>query len=222
MKLISALFFGCSFIPPYFPSSLPPFLCRSSVNLQDPFSEGNDPAFPRKNMTPNSAYQSGMNTPDMQGRMSTYEPNKDPFGNMRKGGRAERIVSSTKILQHKFSSWVLNGIEFSLHFQLGSSFYLLTRAPTAGWVTNRSSHRRHNNSSSSNPSSPLTTGDHQGPWARCQWDPDSSILMDQAMTGGKDPLNGSCFCYVWNLTPSCAGKEKLVLMLTRTAESSCI
>lgn len=37
-------------------------------------------------MTPNSAYQSGMNTPEMQGRMSSYEPNKDPFGNMRKGG----------------------------------------------------------------------------------------------------------------------------------------
>ncbi|XP_039972989.1 AT-rich interactive domain-containing protein 1A isoform X1 [Xiphias gladius] len=64
---------------------MPP-VSRSSVNLQDPFSEGNDPAFPRKNMTPNSAYQSGMNTPDMQGRMGTYEPNKDPFGNMRKVG----------------------------------------------------------------------------------------------------------------------------------------
>uniref|UniRef100_A0A3Q3NGA4 AT-rich interaction domain 1Aa n=1 Tax=Mastacembelus armatus TaxID=205130 RepID=A0A3Q3NGA4_9TELE len=57
-----------------------------SVNLQDPFSEGSDPAFPRKNMTPNSAYQSGMNTPDMQGRMANYEPNKDPFGNLRKIG----------------------------------------------------------------------------------------------------------------------------------------
>uniref|UniRef100_A0A3Q3IY69 ARID domain-containing protein n=1 Tax=Monopterus albus TaxID=43700 RepID=A0A3Q3IY69_MONAL len=67
-------------MPPMPPGS------RSSVNLQDPFSEGSDPAFPRKNMTPNSAYQSGMNTPDMQGRMGTYEPNKDPFGNMRKVG----------------------------------------------------------------------------------------------------------------------------------------
>ncbi|XP_034031049.1 AT-rich interactive domain-containing protein 1A isoform X2 [Thalassophryne amazonica] len=59
---------------------------RSSVNLQDPFSEANDPAFPRRNMTPNSAYQTGMNTPDMQGRMGTFEPNKDPFGTMRKVG----------------------------------------------------------------------------------------------------------------------------------------
>ncbi|XP_060906887.1 AT-rich interactive domain-containing protein 1A isoform X1 [Labrus mixtus] len=67
-------------MPPVPPGS------RSSVNLQDPFSEGNDPAFPRKNMTPNSAYQPGMNTPDMQGRMGAYEPNKDPFGNMRKVG----------------------------------------------------------------------------------------------------------------------------------------
>lgn len=68
--------------------SLISFLClspRSSVSLQDPFSEGSDPAFPRKNLTPNSTYQPGMNTPDMQGRMGTYEPNKDPFGNMRKG-----------------------------------------------------------------------------------------------------------------------------------------
>uniref|UniRef100_A0A667Z762 AT-rich interaction domain 1A n=1 Tax=Myripristis murdjan TaxID=586833 RepID=A0A667Z762_9TELE len=58
---------------------------RSSVNLQDPFSEGSDPAFPRRNMTPNSAYPSGMSTPEMQGRMGPYEPNKDPFGAMRKG-----------------------------------------------------------------------------------------------------------------------------------------
>ncbi|MEQ2211208.1 hypothetical protein XENOCAPTIV_007671 [Xenoophorus captivus] len=61
-------------------------LNRSSVNLQDPFSDGSDPAFPRKNMTPNSTYQPGMNTPDMQGRMGPYEPNKDPFSNMRKDG----------------------------------------------------------------------------------------------------------------------------------------
>lgn len=69
----------------------PHFSCfpRSSVNLQDPFSEGSDPAFPRKNMTPNSNYQPGMNTPDMQGRMGPYEPNKDPFSNMRKGGHTE-------------------------------------------------------------------------------------------------------------------------------------
>lgn len=45
-------------------------------------------------MTPNSAYQSGMNTPEMQGRMGNYEPNKDPFGSMRKGGntRAEWML----------------------------------------------------------------------------------------------------------------------------------
>uniref|UniRef100_A0A8C5ETJ3 AT-rich interactive domain-containing protein 1A-like n=1 Tax=Gouania willdenowi TaxID=441366 RepID=A0A8C5ETJ3_GOUWI len=65
-------------MPPMPPGS------RSTVNLQDPFSEGSDPAFPRKNMTPNSTYQSGMNTSDMQSRMSSYEPNKDPFVNMRK------------------------------------------------------------------------------------------------------------------------------------------
>uniref|UniRef100_A0A3P9NTL6 AT-rich interaction domain 1A n=1 Tax=Poecilia reticulata TaxID=8081 RepID=A0A3P9NTL6_POERE len=59
---------------------------RSSVNLQDPFSDGSDPAFPRKNLTPNSTYQPGMNTADLPGRMGPYEPNKDPFSNMRKGG----------------------------------------------------------------------------------------------------------------------------------------
>ncbi|XP_061633873.1 AT-rich interactive domain-containing protein 1A isoform X5 [Phyllopteryx taeniolatus] len=67
-------------MPPMPPGS------RSSVNLQDPFSEGSDPAYPRKNMTPNSAYQSSMSTPDMQGRIGPYEPNKDPFSNMRKVG----------------------------------------------------------------------------------------------------------------------------------------
>lgn len=82
-------FYPFLFIPTS-PFILPPpssslLLCRSSVSLQDPFSEGNDPSFPRKNLTPNSAYQAGMNTPDMQGRMGSYEPNKDPFGNMRKG-----------------------------------------------------------------------------------------------------------------------------------------
>ena len=36
-------------------------------------------------MTPNSGYQSGMSTPEIQGRMGPYEPSKDPFGAMRKG-----------------------------------------------------------------------------------------------------------------------------------------
>lgn len=60
--------------------------------LQDPFADGSDPAFPRRNsLTPNSGYQSGMSTPEMPGRMGPgpYEgpgPNKDPFGAMRKGG----------------------------------------------------------------------------------------------------------------------------------------
>lgn len=35
-------------------------------------------------MTPNPGYQPSMNTSDMMGRMS-YEPNKDPYGGMRKG-----------------------------------------------------------------------------------------------------------------------------------------
>lgn len=56
------------------------------MNLQDPFADGSDPAFSRRNtMTPNSGYQSGMSTPEMPGRMGPYEPNKDPFSGMRKG-----------------------------------------------------------------------------------------------------------------------------------------
>nr|XP_006631332.1 PREDICTED: AT-rich interactive domain-containing protein 1A [Lepisosteus oculatus] len=69
-------------------SQMPPMpgVRSSVVSLQDPFADSSDPAFPRRNsMTPNSAYQQGMNTPDMMGRMP-YEPNKDPFSAMRKGG----------------------------------------------------------------------------------------------------------------------------------------
>ncbi|TWW65462.1 AT-rich interactive domain-containing protein 1A [Takifugu flavidus] len=61
---------------------------RSSVNLQDPFADGGDPAFSRRNaMTPNSqGYQPSMGGPEMMGRMGPYESNKDPFGGMRKAG----------------------------------------------------------------------------------------------------------------------------------------
>uniref|UniRef100_A0A8C9XIP4 AT-rich interaction domain 1A n=1 Tax=Sander lucioperca TaxID=283035 RepID=A0A8C9XIP4_SANLU len=61
---------------------------RSSVNLQDPFADGGDPAFSRRNaMTPNSqGYQPGMGGPEMIARMGPYESNKDPFGGMRKAG----------------------------------------------------------------------------------------------------------------------------------------
>lgn len=72
-------------------TSLLPFY-RSSVNLQDPFADGGDPAFSRRNaMTPNSqGYQPGMGGPEMMGRMGPYESNKDPFGGMRKGERHPR------------------------------------------------------------------------------------------------------------------------------------
>lgn len=52
-------------------------------------------------MTPNSAYQPGMNTPDMQGRMGPYEPNKDPFSNMRKGGRRAVLLEKPKHRLHQ-------------------------------------------------------------------------------------------------------------------------
>ncbi|KAF5893174.1 AT-rich interactive domain-containing protein 1A-like, partial [Clarias magur] len=70
-------------------SQMPPMPgVRSSVNVQDPFADGGDPAFARRNtMTPNSNFQPGMGGPsDMMGRLGPYEPNKDPFSGMRKAG----------------------------------------------------------------------------------------------------------------------------------------
>lgn len=57
------------------------------MNLQDPFADGGDPAFSRRNaMTPNSqGYQPGIGGPEMMGRMGPYDSSKDPFGGMRKG-----------------------------------------------------------------------------------------------------------------------------------------
>ncbi|XP_067845206.1 AT-rich interactive domain-containing protein 1B-like isoform X4 [Heptranchias perlo] len=57
---------------------------NNAISVQDPFSDVSDPAFQKwGSMTPNTPYQQGMNIPEMMGRMS-YEPNKDPFGGMRK------------------------------------------------------------------------------------------------------------------------------------------
>ncbi|TSO05451.1 AT-rich interactive domain-containing protein 1A [Bagarius yarrelli] len=70
-------------------SQMPPLPgVRSSVNVQDPFAEGGDPAFARwSSLTPNSSFQPGMGgPPDMIGRLGPYEPNKDHFSGMRKAG----------------------------------------------------------------------------------------------------------------------------------------
>ncbi|XP_067900890.1 AT-rich interactive domain-containing protein 1B isoform X4 [Heterodontus francisci] len=57
---------------------------NNAISVLDPFSDVSDPAFQKWGpMTPNTPYQPGMNMPEMMGRMS-YEPNKDPFGGMRK------------------------------------------------------------------------------------------------------------------------------------------
>uniref|UniRef100_A0A452UBP6 AT-rich interaction domain 1B n=1 Tax=Ursus maritimus TaxID=29073 RepID=A0A452UBP6_URSMA len=56
----------------------------SAVSVHDPFSDASDSSFPKRNsMTPSTPYQQGMSMPDVMGRMP-YEPNKDPFGGMRK------------------------------------------------------------------------------------------------------------------------------------------
>uniref|UniRef100_A0A8C7ENL6 AT-rich interaction domain 1B n=1 Tax=Neovison vison TaxID=452646 RepID=A0A8C7ENL6_NEOVI len=56
----------------------------STVSVHDPFSDASDSSFPKRNsMTPSTPYQQGLSMPDVMGRMP-YEPNKDPFGGMRK------------------------------------------------------------------------------------------------------------------------------------------
>ncbi|XP_029475105.1 AT-rich interactive domain-containing protein 1A [Rhinatrema bivittatum] len=71
-----------------------PGIRNNSVGLQDVFSDGSDPTFPKRNsMTPNPGYQPGMNTSDLMGRMP-YEPNKDPYGSMRKAPGGDPFLSS--------------------------------------------------------------------------------------------------------------------------------
>lgn len=56
----------------------------STVSVHDPFSDASESSFPKRNsMTPSTPYQQGMGMPDVMGRVP-YEPNKDPFGGMRK------------------------------------------------------------------------------------------------------------------------------------------
>uniref|UniRef100_A0A8P4G213 ARID domain-containing protein n=1 Tax=Dicentrarchus labrax TaxID=13489 RepID=A0A8P4G213_DICLA len=57
---------------------------RSSVSVQDPFSEVSDPAFQKRatSLPPSAPYQQGLSMPDMMMRMQ-YDT-KDPFAGMRK------------------------------------------------------------------------------------------------------------------------------------------
>ncbi|XP_062413421.1 AT-rich interactive domain-containing protein 1B isoform X2 [Pungitius pungitius] len=57
---------------------------RSSVSVQDPFSEVSDPAFQKRaaSLAPSAPYQQGLSMPDMMMRMQ-YDA-KDPFAGMRK------------------------------------------------------------------------------------------------------------------------------------------
>lgn len=48
-----------------------------------------------------------MNTPDMQGRMGSYEPNKDPFGNMRKGGHLGKYIYIYILLRYNVLMWLI-------------------------------------------------------------------------------------------------------------------
>uniref|UniRef100_A0AAQ5YAZ7 ARID domain-containing protein n=1 Tax=Amphiprion ocellaris TaxID=80972 RepID=A0AAQ5YAZ7_AMPOC len=62
---------------------------RSSVSIQDPFSEVSDPAFQKRAPTlpPSAPYQQGLSMPDMMMRMQ-YDT-KDPFAGMRKMAGAD-------------------------------------------------------------------------------------------------------------------------------------
>uniref|UniRef100_A0A1A8KIU3 AT rich interactive domain 1B (SWI1-like) n=1 Tax=Nothobranchius kuhntae TaxID=321403 RepID=A0A1A8KIU3_NOTKU len=67
---------------------------RSSVSVQDPFSEVNDPAFQKRtsSLPPSAPYQSGLSMPDMMMRMQ-YDA-KDPFAGMRKMAGADPYIPS--------------------------------------------------------------------------------------------------------------------------------
>ncbi|KAK1894015.1 AT-rich interactive domain containing protein 1B [Dissostichus eleginoides] len=65
---------------------------RSSVSVQDPFSEVSDPAFQKRvtPLPPSAPYQQGLSMPDMMMRMQ-YDT-KDPFAGMRKMAGADPYI----------------------------------------------------------------------------------------------------------------------------------
>ncbi|XP_060938966.1 AT-rich interactive domain-containing protein 1B [Limanda limanda] len=65
---------------------------RSSVSVQDPFSEVSDPAFVKRaaSLPPSAPYQQGLSMPDMMMRMQ-YDA-KDPFAGMRKMAGADPYI----------------------------------------------------------------------------------------------------------------------------------
>ncbi|KAM3595043.1 uncharacterized protein V6R79_017505 [Siganus canaliculatus] len=65
---------------------------RSSVSIQDPFSEVSDPAFQKRAtvLPPSAPYQQGVSMPDMMMRMQ-YDT-KDPFAGMRKMAGADPYI----------------------------------------------------------------------------------------------------------------------------------
>ncbi|CAG10728.1 unnamed protein product, partial [Tetraodon nigroviridis] len=67
---------------------------RSSVSVQDPFSEVSDPAFQKRGtpLPPSAPYQQGLSMPDMMMRMQ-YDT-KDPFAGMRKMAGADPYIPS--------------------------------------------------------------------------------------------------------------------------------
>ncbi|XP_043940201.1 AT-rich interactive domain-containing protein 1A isoform X2 [Protopterus annectens] len=68
-----------------------PGVRNNSVNLQDTFVDGDTVFQKRNSITPNSVYQSAMNTSDMMGRMS-FEPNRDHYGPVRKAPGTDPFI----------------------------------------------------------------------------------------------------------------------------------
>ncbi|KAM6953951.1 AT-rich interactive domain-containing protein 1B [Aplochiton taeniatus] len=67
------------------PTPQPGARSSGGVSVQDPFSEGSDPAFHKRGpMPPGAPYQQGGGTADPSLRMQ-FDPSKDPYGGQRKG-----------------------------------------------------------------------------------------------------------------------------------------
>lgn len=76
-----------------------PFRMLGGLSVQDPFSEGNDPAFHNKRGPGpgGGPYQRGGGPTDPTMRMQ-YEASKDPYGGQRKGEEGNRLQQSKNSL----------------------------------------------------------------------------------------------------------------------------
>lgn len=105
---------------------------RTSVSVQDPFSEVSDPAFQKRtaSLPPSAPYQQGLNMPEMMMRMQ-YDA-KDPFAGMRKS------KWSTKIIKVPPRFFKIRLLTKNTHTQSHDFiFFTMTNSPAMGnaWKT---------------------------------------------------------------------------------------